>query len=338
MAPSPVDTAHRLTERTEASGGGDTSDDKGTADYFANYILSERPNVKWDDVAGLEEAKDALKQAVLGPPFKGILLFGPPGTGRSLLAKAVASESNSTLFAVSASYLVAWMTSNRTTLVKRLFAAARENAPAVIFVDDTDQLWGTRRHGESEASRAIKAEFLAQMNPFEHDNSGILILGASHVPWELDNDIDYWFEKRIYTPLPDAHARTQMIELNVGTTPHELTQNDFRELGQMADGYSGADIAVVVRDALVRPVHRILEATHFKPVDAGGKRKWSPCSPGDPEAVERSWEDIAGDEMVEPPLRFADFVLAIRSMRPSVTQDDVRRIEAWMNTAGHGSV
>ena len=164
-------------------------------------ILSDKPNVKWDDVAGLEGAKDALKEAVILPikfphlftgkrtPWKGILLYGPPGTGKSYLAKAVATEANSTFFSVSSSDLVSKWMGESERLVKTLFQMARENKPAIIFIDEVDSLCGTRGEGESEASRRIKTEFLVQMNGVGHDDTGVLVLGATNIPWQLDNAI-----------------------------------------------------------------------------------------------------------------------------------------------------
>lgn len=191
--------------------------------------MSETPNVRWEDVAGLEQAKESLKEAVILPikfphlftgkrtPWRGILLYGPPGTGKSYLAKAVATEAKSTFFSVSSSDLVSkWMgesercarrssasfltsplgwgrgmliipvapSSHR--LVKQLFAMAREHAPSIIFIDEIDSLCGTRGEGESEASRRIKTEFLVQMNGVGNDQAGVLVLGATNIPWALD--------------------------------------------------------------------------------------------------------------------------------------------------------
>uniref|UniRef100_A0A8C9FYU7 AAA+ ATPase domain-containing protein n=1 Tax=Pavo cristatus TaxID=9049 RepID=A0A8C9FYU7_PAVCR len=252
-----------------------TSPSIGWSLYCA--IVMERPNVKWSDVAGLEGAKEALKEAVILPikfphlftgkrtPWRGILLFGPPGTGKSYLAKAVATEANnSTFFSVSSSDLVSKWLGESEKLVKNLFQLARENKPSIIFIDEIDSLCGSRSENESEAARRIKTEFLVQMQGVGVDNEGILVLGATNIPWVLDSAIRRRFEKRIYIPLPEDHARAAMFKLHLGSTPNLLTEADYRELGKRTDGYSGADISIIVRDALMQPVRKVQSATHFK--------------------------------------------------------------------------
>src|ERR1043165_6419736 len=113
---------------------------------------------------------------------------------------------------------------------------ARECKPAIIFIDEVDSLCGQRGEGESEASRRIKTEFLVQMNGVGNDPSGILVLGATNIPWQLDSAIRRRFEKRIYIPLPDLHARIRMFELNVGSTPCTLTTEQFKDLADKTAG------------------------------------------------------------------------------------------------------
>ncbi|EPQ61144.1 AAA-domain-containing protein [Gloeophyllum trabeum ATCC 11539] len=313
---------------------------------LTSAILMEKPNVKWDDVAGLEGAKAALKEAVILPikfphlftgkrtPWKGILLYGPPGTGKSYLAKAVATEANSTFFSVSSSDLVSKWQGDSERLVRQLFEMARESKPSIIFIDEIDSLAGTRNEGQSEGSRRIMTEFLVQMNGVGHDDTGVLVLGATNIPWHLDNAIKRRFEKRIYIPLPGPEARKRMFELHVGSTPCELTQKDYRFLADRTDGYSGSDISIVVRDALMQPVRKVLSATHFKKVETESGIKWTPCSPGDPEAEEKSWSDLSGDELLEPPLKLSDFLKSLDSVKPSVTEADIKRHDDWTKESG----
>uniref|UniRef100_A0A3Q2VSQ4 Uncharacterized protein n=1 Tax=Haplochromis burtoni TaxID=8153 RepID=A0A3Q2VSQ4_HAPBU len=157
-------------------------------------------------------------------------------------------------------------------LVKNLFSLAREHKPSIIFIDEIDSLCGSRSENESEAARRIKTEFLVQMQGVGNDNDGILVLGATNIPWSLDSAIRRRFEKRIYIPLPEEHARSSMFKLHLGSTPNNLTEADFVTLGKKTDGYSGADISIIVRDALMQPVRKVQTATHFKRVKPQPKK------------------------------------------------------------------
>jgi len=295
-------------------------------------ILKEKPNVKWDDVAGLEGAKEALKEAVILPikfpqlftgkrkPWKGILLYGPPGTGKSYLAKAVATEANSTFFSISSSDLVSKWMGESERLVKQLFEMARENKPSIIFIDEVDSLCGSRSDTESESARRIKTEFLVQMNGVGTDDQGILVLGATNIPWSLDAAIRRRFERRIYIPLPDVGARARIFQIHVGNTPNKLTTKEYHTLAEKTEGYSGADVSIIVRDALMQPVRMVQSATHFKKLSNG---KLTPCSPGDHDAMEMSWMNIDGDQLEEPQLSLSDLMSSIRNTKPSVNQADL---------------
>ncbi|KAG6868157.1 hypothetical protein C0993_007046 [Termitomyces sp. T159_Od127] len=337
--------------KNDEDDGQDTETKKLRAN-LAGAIVQETPNVKWDDVAGLDGAKASLKEAVILPikfphlftgkrtPWRGILLYGPPGTGKSYLAKAVATEAKSTFFSVSSSDLVSKWQGDSERLVKQLFELARESKPSIIFIDEIDSLAGTRNESESEGSRRIKTEFLVQMNGVGHDDTGVLVLGATNIPWQLDNAIKRRFEKRIYIPLPGPDARRHMFQLHVGNTPNKLTSKDFRLLAEKTDGYSGSDISTAVRDALMQPVRKVINATHFKRVPdpenpEGTATKLTPCSPGDPAAKEMDWTAIESDELLEPPLRLADFLTSLQNTRPTVTAADIKRHEDWTKESGN---
>ncbi|KAH0538045.1 Vacuolar protein sorting-associated protein 4 [Glutinoglossum americanum] len=324
----------------KANKKGDSDDDeqdpesKKLRGALAGAILSDKPNVRWEDVAGLEGAKEALKEAVILPikfphlftgkrqPWKGILLYGPPGTGKSYLAKAVATEANSTFFSVSSSDLVSKWMGESERLVKQLFNMARENKPSIIFIDEVDALCGPRGEGESEASRRIKTEMLVQMDGVGRDSTGVLVLGATNIPWQLDAAIRRRFQRRVHISLPDLPGRMKMFELAVGSTPCELQSADYRTLGQMSEGYSGSDISIAVQDALMQPVI----------VD--GKEKLTPCSPGDLGAIEMDWTQIGSDELQEPPLMLKDFKKAVMGARPTVSQDDIKKSDEWTKEFG----
>lgn len=143
---------------------------------------------------------------------------------------------------------------------------ARENKPSIIFIDEVDALCGPRGEGESEASRRIKTELLVQMDGVGKDSKGVLILGATNIPWQLDAAIRRRFQRRVHISLPDLPGRMKMFEMSIGTTPCNLKPVDFRTLGQISDGYSGSDISIAVQDALMQPVRKIQTATHYKKV------------------------------------------------------------------------
>nr|CCA24026.1 vacuolar protein sortingassociating protein putative [Albugo laibachii Nc14] len=241
----------------------------------ASAVIAEKPNVKWEDVAGLDAAKEALKEAVILPsrfpqlftgkrrPWRGILLYGPPGTGKSYLAKAVATEADSTFFAVSSATLVSKWQGESEKLVKNLFELARQKKPSIIFIDEIDSLCSNRSEGESDSTRRIKTEFLVQMQGIGTAHDGVLVLGATNVPWELDPAIRRRFEKRIHIPLPESKARKELLKLHLGDTPHALEDVDYEQISKQTDGCSGSDISVLVREALMEPLRKCQQARFF---------------------------------------------------------------------------
>ncbi|KAK9885765.1 hypothetical protein WA026_013636 [Henosepilachna vigintioctopunctata] len=318
-------------------------------------IVVEKPNVKWSDVAGLDAAKEALKEAVILPikfphlfsgkraPWKGILLFGPPGTGKSYLAKAVATEANnSTFFSVSSSDLVSKWLGESEKLVKSLFEMARSHKPSIIFIDEIDSLCSSRSDNESESARRIKTEFLIQMQGVGHDTDGILVLGATNIPWVLDSAIRRRFERRIYIPLPEEHARVTMFKIHLGNTRTTLTEEDLKELGRRSEGYSGADISIVVKDSLMQPVRKVQTATHFKRVRGPSPKDpnlivddlMTPCSPGDPDAIEMSWSELEGDKLAEPPVTMNDILKSLATSKPTVNEEDLVKLQKFTQDFG----
>lgn len=229
---------------------------------------------------------------------------------------------------------------------------ARENKPAIIFIDEVDALCGPRGEGESEASRRIKTELLVQMDGVGKDSRGVLILGATNIPWQLDAAIRRRFQRRVHISLPDINARMKMFMLAVGQTPCHMTQADYRTLAEMSEGYSGSDISIAVQDALMQPIRKIQTATHYKKVSASrlvpydldltdkrqvmvdGAEKLTPCSPGDSGATEMSWVNIEADQLLEPPLMLKDFIKAVRNSRPTVSQEDLQRNAEWTKEFG----
>jgi vacuolar protein-sorting-associated protein 4 len=299
---------------------------------LATAIVREKPNVRWADVAGLETAKAALREAVVLPlkfpqfftgkrqPWKGILMYGPPGTGKTYLAKAVATEVDSTFFSISSSDLVSKWQGESEKCVKALFTMAEEEQPSIVFVDEIDALCSARSDNESEASRRIKTEFLVRMSALP---SGVLVLGATNIPWGLDSAIRRRFERRIYIPLPDPEARTEMIRIHTAGTPVELAEEHFAMLAEECEGFSGADINIAVREALLEPVRRVQTATHFRMVTKDGGRFWEPCAGGAPGAEEKSLMDIPSEMIAAPAATLSDFRAAFGKVKPSVGPEDL---------------
>jgi len=180
------------------------------------------------------------------------------------------------------------------------------------------------------------------MNGVGNDQDGVLVLGATNIPWDLDPAMRRRFEKRIYIPLPDFNARARIFEIHVGDTPCEISKENYKQLSQMTDGYSGSDISIVVRDALMQPIRKVQSSTHFRKVKGPSRQDpneiiddlWEPCSPGAQGAVEMTWMDVPGDKLLEPKVTFNDFVKAAKEVKPSVNQKDLERHEEFTKEFG----
>eukprot|EP00899_Mesostigma_viride_P001391 jgi/Mesvir1/11252/Mv01057-RA.1 len=334
----------------ESSGGEDPETAK-LRGQLGSAIMTEKPNVKWDDVAGLEGAKESLKEAVILPvkypqfftgkrkPWRGFLLYGPPGTGKSYLAKAVATEADSTFFSISSSDLVSKWMGESEKLVASLFNMAREKAPSIIFIDEIDSLTSQRGEGESEAMRRVKTEILVQMQGVSHDSNKVLILAATNMPYNLDQAVRRRFDKRIYIPLPDAKARAAMFKIHLGDTPSCLRGGDLDILAGRTEGFSGSDIAVVVKDVLFQPIRTLQDATHFKPVQMdNGQVGYEPCLPNDPQAIEGTLEDMEkrglASQIFPPKISMMDFDKVLARARPTVSEKDLEVFERFTKEFG----
>ena len=233
--------------------------DENAAKQILNEIVVKGDEVHWDDVAGLSAAKKALKEAVVYPflrpdlfmglrePARGMLLFGPPGTGKTMLARAVATESKSTFFAISASSLTSKWHGESEKLVRALFALAKALAPSIIFVDEIDSLLSARSgSSEHEASRRSKTEFLIQWSDLQRAAAGkdttvgdatrVLVLAATNCPWDIDDAARRRFVRRQYIPLPEAETRDTQLRTLLGHQKHGLSEEDTAKLVELTDG------------------------------------------------------------------------------------------------------
>lgn len=238
--------------------------DEAAAKQILNDIIVKGDEVRWGDIAGLEVAKNALREAVVYPflrpdlfmglrePARGMLLFGPPGTGKTMLARAVATESRSTFFSISASSLTSKFLGESEKLVRALFGLAKALAPSIIFVDEIDSLLSQRSgSGEHEATRRIKTEFLIQWSDLQRAAAGretsekdkergdanrVLVLAATNLPWAIDEAARRRFVRRQYIPLPEPTTRETQLRTLLGQQKHGLTNDDISELVEYTDG------------------------------------------------------------------------------------------------------
>ena len=339
-----IESKKKKIANKEGGGGDDNDEDAKLKEQLSGCLVTEMPNVSWDDVAGLENAKQALKEAVILPiqypqlfegkrqPWKGILLYGPPGTGKSYLAKAAATETKGRFFSISAANIVSKYMGESERLIKALFELARKNKPAVIFIDEIDSVLSARTDGENDATRRLKTEFLIQMQGVGKDDRGILVLGATNIPWGLDPAVRRRFQKKIYISLPEAKARKLMVKLNLGDTYNDLTDEQFGILGDLTDGYSGSDIYNLTQDAIYGPLRKCQRATHFKHLD---DKHIVPCSPSDQGAFKMKINDIPNPEsLVAPVVTFEDFILSLQKMKPTVSKKDLERQEQFTKEFG----
>ncbi|XP_078590990.1 spastin-like isoform X4 [Branchiostoma floridae x Branchiostoma japonicum] len=292
--------------------------DSKLANIILDQVIDSAPSVNWDDIAGQDAAKQALQEIVILPslrpelftglraPARGLLLFGPPGNGKTMLAKAVASESNATFFNISASTLTSKWVGEGEKLVKALFSVARELQPSIIFMDEIDSLLCERREGEHDASRRLKTEFLLEFDGVHSGNDDrILVMGATNRPQELDDAVLRRFAKRVYVQLPELETRVVIMSRLLRKHHHPLNQKELQNLARQTEGYSGSDLTNLAKDAALGPI-RELDPAQVKSMPADKIRN----------------------------IRYSDFVDSLKRIRRSVPQNSLSSFEQWNRDYG----
>jgi SpoVK/Ycf46/Vps4 family AAA+-type ATPase len=277
-------------------------------------VVTEKPEVSWGEVVGLELAKKAVKEAIVYPvqrpdlfPLgwpRGILLFGPPGCGKTLLAAAVATEIDANFYSIDAASIMSKWLGEAEQNVAKLFGSARKSSndgrPAIVFVDELDSLMGAHSN-EVGGEIRVRNQFLKEMDGIvdKGKNLHVYVIGATNKPWDLDWAFIRRFQKRILVPLPDHHTRLMMLKLYTGNL--QIEQNvDLHELARLSEGFSGSDIRDVCQAAQLKLIGEFFES---------GKAL-------DKEAKPRS-------------ITMGDFRQILESRKPSVSLDMLSLYNRW---------
>src|SRR5262245_3837898 len=251
--------------RERARGAGGDEDEGAQAE---DWIVREKPNVRFDDIAGLDEVKDEIRLKMIYP-FQhpelaakygidvggGLLMYGPPGTGKTMFAKAIACELDATMYVISPAQIMSKWVGEAEQNIKKLFDAAKADDKAVIFMDEVEALVPRRRQSDSTVMQRVVPQILQELEGFDRKSGrALMFLGATNEPWSLDPAMTRpgRLDAKVLIPLPDAEARFKLFEIYLGKRPIDDDVN-FAALAEKSAGYSGADIKAICGRAASRP-------------------------------------------------------------------------------------
>ena len=241
------------------------------------WLVAEKPDVTFDDIAGMEEAKRIIDEMVLYPmkspekaralglnPGGGVLLFGPPGTGKTMLGKAIAGALDAPFYYASGADLRSKWYGESEQRLSQLMNAAKSHPVAVVFLDEIESLLPKRTEGSHAADNRVVTQFLSDVGGFKDSQNLLLVLGATNKPWDIDEAVFRTgrFDEKVYIAPPDFPARRKILELNIGSVSLE-DGVDLDDIARGMDGASGSDVSAVVsaakRAALSRAVRENTE-------------------------------------------------------------------------------
>ncbi len=281
---------------------------------FDELIIKEPPRVKWEDIVGLEDAKKAVKESVVYPSIrpdifplgwpKGILLFGPPGCGKTLLAAAVANEIKATFISVDAASIMSKWLGEAERNVARLFNTARRTAkdtPSIVFIDELDSLMGVHRLEVGGETR-VRNQFLKEMDGIIDKKNPIhvYVVGSTNKPWNLDLPFIRRFQKRIYVPPPTYGERLEMFKLYISCLKISSDVN-LKELARLTEGFSGSDVMDVCQSAQLKVNTELFEA------------------------------GLANSKAEPRRISMADFLEVLQKRKPSISKESLTAYENWFN-------
>ncbi|KAK7251380.1 hypothetical protein RIF29_34524 [Crotalaria pallida] len=320
-------------------------------------IPAKEIDVTFSDIGALDETKESLQELVMLPlrrpdlftggllkPCRGILLFGPPGTGKTMLAKAIAKEAGASFINVSMSTITSKWFGEDEKNVRALFTLAAKVSPTIIFVDEVDSMLGQRtRVGEHEAMRKIKNEFMSHWDGLmTKPGERILVLAATNRPFDLDEAIIRRFERRIMVGLPSVENREKILRTLLAKEQVD-GEVDFKELAIMTEGYTGSDLKNLCTTAAYRPVRELIQQERLKNMDKKQKDK---AAKGQKDVEERNTQDavVAEEEVKQErvitlrPLNMQDFKEAKNQVAASFSAEGagMSELKQWNDLYGEG--